>query len=85
MNILGNGDAMRPKAILVAWLALAPVVALAAGELPAGWIKAGSRPNDYEMGVDTSTRHGGRASAFVKFIGKRGARVRHAHADVVAW
>jgi hypothetical protein len=61
---------MRQKAALIAWLARAPVVALAAGDLPAGWIKAGGSPNDYEMGVDTSTRHGGRASAFVKFTAK---------------
>ena len=61
---------MRPKAILIAWLALAPVVAFAAGDLPAGWIKAGSNPNDYEMGVDTSMHHGGRSSAFVKFTAK---------------
>jgi hypothetical protein len=44
---------------------LAPVLALAA-DLPAGWFKAGSHPAEYEMGLDTSIRHDGKASAFVK-------------------
>ncbi len=61
---------MKPKALLIAWLALLPVAAFAAGDLPAGWIKAGSNPNDYEMGVDTSIHRGGQASAFVKFTAK---------------
>jgi hypothetical protein len=37
-----------------------------AGELPAGWIKAGSQPNDYDMGTDSSVHHGGKSSAFIK-------------------
>lgn len=61
---------MRRKATLMTWLALVPVLALAAGDLPAGWIKAGNYPGDYEMGVDTSMHHGGRSSAFVKFTAK---------------
>src|SRR6516164_11625215 len=65
-----NGDAMKRTVLLIACLALAPVLALAAGDLPAGWIKAGTNPADYEMGIDAATRHNGRPSAFVKFTAK---------------
>ena len=52
-------------ATLALWTSLAPVLALAA-DLPPGWFKAGSHPAEYEMGLDTSIRHEGKASAFVK-------------------
>jgi hypothetical protein len=41
-----------------------------AGELPDGWIRAGSAPADYDMGVDTVVRHTGRASAYIEAKGK---------------
>lgn len=45
---------------------LAPL-AMAAADLPAGWIKAGSHPGEYEMGVDTATRReGSKASGFIR-------------------
>jgi hypothetical protein len=51
---------------LAVWMVLAAVFAIAA-DLPAGWTKAGSRPAEYEMGLDTTVRHGGgKASGFVK-------------------
>lgn len=34
--------------------------------MPAGWMKAGSHPDEYEMGVDRTNQHEGRAVAFVK-------------------
>jgi hypothetical protein len=52
----------------MAALALA-LIGLAQAEtkdLPAGWVRAGSQPNDYEMALDTITRHAGTASAFIK-------------------
>jgi hypothetical protein len=36
---------------------------------PKGWILAGSEPTSYDVGVDSSTRHGGRASGFLKSKG----------------
>lgn len=48
-----------------AWMTLLPVWALSA-ELPAGWIKAGSHPAEYDMGVDRAIRRVGKVSAFVK-------------------
>lgn len=52
--------------LMAAWLMFVPVFAVAA-DLPAGWIKAGSHPAEYEMGLDTTIRHdGGKASGSVK-------------------
>jgi hypothetical protein len=42
-----------------------PVLTLA-DALPDGWIRAGSYPGQYEMGVDKTNRRDGRAVAFVK-------------------
>ena len=55
----------RLTGTLAVWILLAPVFAVAA-DLPAGWIKAGSHPAEYQMGVDTTVRHNGKASGFVK-------------------
>jgi hypothetical protein len=60
---------MKPRIVLFA-LALAPTMALAADAIPNGWIKAGSQPAEYEMGIDSSIHHGGRASGYVKAITK---------------
>jgi hypothetical protein len=60
---------MKLTAVLVA-LALAPTIVIAADSIPNGWIKAGSHPAEYEVGVDSSTYHGGRASGYVKAITK---------------
>jgi hypothetical protein len=60
---------MKPRIVLFA-LALAPTMAFAADAIPNGWIKAGSHPAEYEMGVDSSIHHGGRASGYVKAITK---------------
>jgi len=61
---------MKLTAVLVA-LALAPTIVIAADSIPNGWIKAGSHPAEYEVGVDSSTYHGGRASGYVKAITKK--------------
>jgi hypothetical protein len=53
------------KLAWLVWMVAIPVLTLAA-ELPAGWIKAGSYPDQYEMGVDRKVRREGRAIAFVK-------------------
>jgi hypothetical protein len=57
---------MHLKALCLAWCVCAPLVVLAADSVPTGWIKAGSDPNEYEVGIDSSIRHGGRASGYVK-------------------
>lgn len=36
------------------------------GQPPEGWFKAGSNPDDYEMGVDHKNFHSGQASGFIK-------------------
>jgi hypothetical protein len=53
-----------------AWIVLTPLLAPAA-ELPSGWIKAGSEPSQYDMGVDKTVRRGGHAVAFVKGTAER--------------
>jgi len=37
-----------------------------AKQLPTGWHKSGSKPQNYDMGVDSTVRHGGKQSAYVK-------------------
>ena len=34
--------------------------------LPDGWMRSGSAPADYEMGIDRSVFHGGKASGYLK-------------------
>ena len=46
-------------------LASVAVMAAQATDLPAGWIRAGSKPADYEMAVDKSAGRSG-AAAFIK-------------------
>jgi hypothetical protein len=46
-------------------LGIAPMTA-AAGEMPEGWISAGSHPDQYEMGTDPDVKHGGEASASLR-------------------
>jgi hypothetical protein len=45
--------------------------AAAAGGLPAGWYRTGSHPEQYEIVIDTSVRHGGKAGALVRFTGEK--------------
>jgi hypothetical protein len=59
---------MRRAAPWVLGLAIAS--SLFAGQLPDGWIRAGSAPNDYDMGLDTVVRHTGRASAYIEAKGE---------------
>jgi hypothetical protein len=65
-----EGRTMRRAAPWIVGLAIASSVWAGAGELPEGWIRAGSAPADYEMGMDTVVRHTGRASAFIEAKGK---------------
>jgi hypothetical protein len=53
--------------IAIAILVLAMRAALAQ-ETPKGWFAAGSHPKDYEMVVDRSEVHGGKASASLKSV-----------------
>jgi hypothetical protein len=66
MNVQKATRAMSLSAALAGWIVFSPILALAA-QLPVGWIKAGSHPAEYEMGIDISTKHdGGKASGFIK-------------------
>jgi hypothetical protein len=55
------------KLIVIACVALGATLAVGE-EIPKGWFRAGSRPNDYEMSVDRSVFHSGKASACLKSI-----------------
>lgn len=37
-----------------------------AGQSLGGWFAAGSHPQDYEIGIDTTTKYGGKAGAYIK-------------------
>lgn len=54
--------------ILVAAVSLFVVHPANSEETPKGWLHAGSHPKDYEMSVDRSMVHGGKASASLKSI-----------------
>jgi anti-sigma factor RsiW len=43
-----------------------PIVSGGDVQLPDGWSASGSHPQDYEMGVDHTVAHGGRASGYVR-------------------
>jgi hypothetical protein len=43
-----------------------PIVSGGDVQLPDGWSASGSHPQDYEMGVDRTVAHGGRASGYVR-------------------
>ena len=55
------------KTIMIAAGLMTAVVAYGQGT-PKGWFPAGSRPKDYEMSVDRSVAHGGKASATLKSV-----------------
>lgn len=40
-------------------------------DAPKDWVKAGDHPQNYEMRLDKSVKHGGRASASIKFIAEK--------------
>src|SRR5688572_5857426 len=57
----------RRDILLVAALASTAAPAPAAvGEMPVGWQKTGSHAREYDMGLDYSVRHDGRASASIQ-------------------
>jgi hypothetical protein len=53
---------------LLLWAVTWPVVnsAAATGKLPGGWFAAGDNPADYDMGIDPTVAHGGKASGYIK-------------------
>ena len=55
------------KTIMIACLALGATLAVG-DEIPKGWFRAGNRPGDYEMSLDHSVVHSGKASAYLKSI-----------------
>ncbi len=57
--------------VAIGGLALGSRVGFSAGTLPKGWFAAGSDPQNYEMSVDTSVKHNGRAGAHIKSIGEK--------------
>jgi hypothetical protein len=53
--------------VMLAGLALAATGSTAQAQVPAGWFAAGTHPREYDMVVDRATKHGGSASATVRF------------------
>ena len=51
-----------------AFVLFASVLTPAADQVPRGWIEAGSKPQQYEVGVDRTERRGNHPVAFVKGI-----------------
>jgi hypothetical protein len=45
---------------------LVATLTLKAADLPVGWFAAGSHPAEYQMGVDTTVRHNGKASGSIR-------------------
>jgi hypothetical protein len=39
--------------------------------LPVGWFGAGSHPDNYDMRAETAVKHGGQASAHIRFVGEK--------------
>jgi hypothetical protein len=55
------------KLLVIACVALGATLAVAE-EIPKGWFRAGDHPNDYEMSLDRTVFHSGKASAYLKSI-----------------
>jgi len=53
--------------LLLAGLAVATAGSTSRAQVPAGWWVAGSHPKEYEMTVDRATKHGGAASATIRY------------------
>ena len=56
----------RIAIVAVAVTLVAGAVCPQTAPVPPGWFKAGSKPADYDVGVDSTIRHKGNASAFLK-------------------
>lgn len=56
----------RASKILRTGILAFAALAVAQADVPRGWILAGSKPAEYEVGVDRETVHGGQPSAFLK-------------------
>lgn len=72
--VLPRLSLVKRKVISIMFL-LGAVAAIAYGnrtsltaDPPKGWFRAGSHPQNYEMTVDTTVKHSGKASAHIKFI-----------------
>ncbi len=52
-------------------LLLGTAVFLFAFEVPTGWIKAGSKPDSYDMGIDPGAARDGKNTATIKSIRKK--------------
>ena len=70
VNHINNGIRMKNinlKVITIACVVLGTSVAVG-GETPKGWLAAGSNPKDYDMSIDRSISHSGKASASLKSV-----------------
>ena len=59
------------KTILTSMLLIAMAVTLLSFEVPTGWIKAGSKPKSYDMGIDKGAGQGGKNAATIKSTDKK--------------
>ena len=72
------------------WASFGSVMLIAAltakaADLPAGWFAAGSRPAEYQMGIDTTVTPRRESQRVHQGERERIARVWHAHADGRPW
>jgi len=56
--------------IYLAFILIFAICALASFDMPKGWIAGGTRPNDYEMGVDPGSGQNGKNAATIRSIKK---------------
>ena len=52
--------------VLSGYFALVAHTGIAFGEAPSGWFLVGTAPQDYQVGIDHTEKHGGARSAFLK-------------------
>ena len=61
-------DHMRLVRLLLLALAMPCALAAQSTSIPQGWFKAGTAPQEYDVGTDDAVHRGGAASAYVRFV-----------------
>jgi hypothetical protein len=59
------------RSLLRSGLLFGASIALLSFELPAGWLKAGNKPDSYDMGTDAGAGRDGKSAATIKSIYKK--------------
>jgi hypothetical protein len=63
---MGQTHRIATLALVLALLASAPALQAQTSDLPPGWVRAGSQPQDYEMGTDPKGGRAGGPAGFIK-------------------